>query len=184
MKKAFIIHGTHGHPGENWFPWLKEELEKLGLDVIVPHFPLPGDNGLQKWFGVFQEYVNELDEETILIGHSLGCSFILNVLEKYDKKVDTCFLVAGFTGNLDIKEIDELNYTLTEKEFNWNKIRSNCKKFILYQSTDDPYVLEEKAIELRNNLDAELVTIENAGHFNTKSGYTEFRELLEKIKNI
>ncbi|GAG44616.1 unnamed protein product, partial [marine sediment metagenome] len=33
---TLIIHGTYGHPKENWFPWLKEELEILGEKVYVP----------------------------------------------------------------------------------------------------------------------------------------------------
>ena len=36
MTKVFLIHGSHGSPEENWFPWLKQELEKAGLEVIVP----------------------------------------------------------------------------------------------------------------------------------------------------
>lgn len=24
-----IVHGTFGHPGENWFPWLAEEIANL-----------------------------------------------------------------------------------------------------------------------------------------------------------
>ena len=24
-----IVHGTFGHPGENWFPWLAEQITKL-----------------------------------------------------------------------------------------------------------------------------------------------------------
>ena len=26
-----IVHGTFGHPGENWFPWLAEQIANLDL---------------------------------------------------------------------------------------------------------------------------------------------------------
>ena len=39
MKKVVIIHGANGSPEENWFPWLKKELETKGIEVIIPQFP-------------------------------------------------------------------------------------------------------------------------------------------------
>ena len=41
MANIFIIHGTEGYPEENWFPWLKKELEQKGHIVFVPQFPTP-----------------------------------------------------------------------------------------------------------------------------------------------
>ncbi|MBI5073039.1 hypothetical protein HZA99_04435 [Candidatus Woesearchaeota archaeon] len=41
MKYAIIVHGTDGHPQENWFPWLKEKLKLYGYEVFVPQFPTP-----------------------------------------------------------------------------------------------------------------------------------------------
>ena len=37
----FIFHGTGGYPKENWFPWLKQQLEIKGFNVTVPQFPTP-----------------------------------------------------------------------------------------------------------------------------------------------
>jgi predicted alpha/beta hydrolase family esterase len=53
MKNAFIIHGSYGHPKENWFPWLKNELEKLNYKVFVPAFPTPQNQSLASWFKTF-----------------------------------------------------------------------------------------------------------------------------------
>lgn len=41
MANVIIIHGAYGNPEENWFPWLKKELEKLDCRVFVPKFPTP-----------------------------------------------------------------------------------------------------------------------------------------------
>lgn len=29
-RRAFIIHGWEGYPGEGWFPWLKKEIVEHG----------------------------------------------------------------------------------------------------------------------------------------------------------
>jgi esterase/lipase len=44
--KVFIIHGVGGYPEENWFPWLKAELENRGHEVHVPQFPTPENQAL------------------------------------------------------------------------------------------------------------------------------------------
>ena len=121
MVNIFIIHGTGGNPQGNWFPWLKEELEKLGHKVFVPKFPTPENQSLENWLKVFEEYKQYLDENTIVIGHSLGPAFILNILEKQEKPIKAAFLVAGFTGLLNNPQFDELNKTFTDKEFDWQK---------------------------------------------------------------
>lgn len=180
MVNVFIIHGTYGDPEENWFPWLKEELEKLDCKVFVPKFPTPENQSLENWLNVFEDYERYLDESAIVVGHSLGPAFLLNLLEK--RFVKAAFFVSGFIGLLNNEEFDELNKTFTDKEFDWNKIKENCKEFFVFHSDNDPYVPLEKAEELAKNLGVELNIIKGAGHFNKDSGYIKFELLLEEIK--
>lgn len=114
----------------------------------------------------------------------MGCAFILDVLEDINIQLKACFLVSGFIGNLNIKDLDEINSSIANKAFDWEKIRNSCRKFILFHSDNDPYVLLKKAEELKQKLDAKLIIIKSGGHFNEEAGYRKFEELLKKIKTI
>ena len=179
--KFIIIHGSYGNPEENWIPWLKSELEKLGHKVFVPKFPTPKNQNLENWLKVFKDHEEYLDDDSVLIGHSLGATFILTILET--RKVKAAFLVAGFIGLLGI-DSDNINKTISDRKFNFQKIKENCKKFFIYSSDNDPYVPLDKGKELARNLESELKIIKNACHFNEKAGYKQFPLLLEDIKCV
>jgi len=181
MKTAFIIHGAYGSPNENWIPWLKNELEKRKWDVKVLVFPTPEAQNLTSWLKVIDPFLHEMDDKSILIGHSIGATFILHILEKLKKSVKASYLISGFLGPLDNPEFDEINQTFM-KNFDWNTIKNNSDKFYIYHSDNDPYVTIEKAEELAKSLGTNVTMVENAGHFNTDSGYIKFERLLDDIK--
>ena len=176
----FIIHGVYANPGANWFPWLKKELESRDFEVIVPKFPTPFDQSLESWLRTIKNYEEKITNETILIGHSLGTAFILNYLEKTNKKIKAAILVAPFHKLLGI-EYDELNKTFVGKEFNWEKIKNSCNKFFVFASDNDEYIPFEITEELTKNLNAEITLVPNGGHLNKKSGYDIFPLLLDCI---
>ena len=175
-----IIHGVYSNPEENWFPWLKKQLEGMEFEVIVPQFPTPLDQSLESWMRVFSQYESKINEETVLIGHSLGAAFILNYLEKTTKKIKAAILVSGFHKLLGIS-YDEGNKTFVDKQFNWEKIKSSCQKFFVFASDNDEYISLDVSNELANNLGAEMNVVHEGGHLNTKSGYDDFPLLLETI---
>lgn len=181
MKKAYIIHGAYGNPDENWIPWLCKELQTRGYEVITPTFPTPVNQTLQSWARILIDDLNSFDEETILIGHSIGATFCLSVLENIDICIDKTILVSGFTGKLGI-EFDDINKTIAEKEFNWSKIRSHSGSFHVIHGDDDPYVPSTFAHELQEKLNADITIIPNGGHLNESAGFTSLPEVLTYFK--
>ncbi|MBI5227309.1 alpha/beta hydrolase [Candidatus Micrarchaeota archaeon] len=183
MTNIFIIHGTGGHPGENWFPWLKQELENLGCKVIVPQFPTPQNQTPETWFEVFDKHKKDFNSDTLLVAHSLGGAFALRILERSPIKINAAFFVGTPIGVRPIKNWDG-DQPFIGKPFNWTKIKSNCENMHVFHSDDDPFVGIGNGIELAKNLNADFTHLPSAGHFNAKAGYTKFDLLLEKIKSL
>ncbi|MBS0656600.1 MAG: alpha/beta hydrolase, partial [Verrucomicrobia bacterium] len=80
MKVLFIPGNGGGSPKDNWFPYLKEELEKLGVRVIASEFP---DNQLAREAYWIPFLKNELkaDDQTVLVGHSSGAIAAMRLAE-------------------------------------------------------------------------------------------------------
>ena len=94
------------------------------------------------------------------------------------------YIVAPFVGLLGNPTFDTINKTFTDREFNWEKIRSNCKRFYVYSSDNDPYVPIDKGKFLAEKLNAMFRIIHGARHFNGSAGYTKFELLLKDMKDI
>ncbi len=182
MKTAFIIHGTSGHPQENWFPWLKSELEKIGYAAVVPQFPTPENQTLENWFSVFDKNSAGYVESSILIGHSLGGAFALRIIEKYNVTIHAAYFVAAPIGVRPIQNYKG-DFPFIGHPFDWELIRSRARKFFIFHSDNDPFVSLGNGELLAEELGTELTFIPNAGHFNSASGYETFPELLEAIKH-
>lgn len=191
MRNIFIVHGSYGNPKENWFPWLKGKLEKLGHHVILPQYPIPktqdiayGGHQLSAWTDKFDEYKEYVNPETVLVAHSRGCIFSYRILER-QIPLRAAFLVApwityrwypkGWT------KIDSFH----RDPFDWNKMKKGAKHIEVFQSTNDEIPVEEGE-KVAKNLNAELVLVNNAGHFNvaTDPKFKEFDLLLEHIKRV
>ena len=179
MKTALIVHGAYGNPQENWFLWLKEKL-KDKYEVIVPKFPTPLNQTLEKWMVVYESYSEKIANDSIFIGHSLGVAFLLRILEK--QEITAAFFVAGVGGKVN-NQFWEGMRSFAEKKFDWEKIKRNCEEFHIYHSNDDPYIPLKHAELLAQHLSTDLTFIKDAGHLNSDSGYTTFPKLLEDIKS-
>ena len=183
MSNILIFHGTGGHPEENWFPWLKKELEAKEHKVIVPAFPTPEGQSIESWLEVLKAYESRMTPDAILIGHSLGGLFLLRVLERLNHKVKAAIFVGAPIGVRPIKfyEGDE---KFSGFSFDWDKIRTTADHFVAFHSDDDPYVSLGNGEQLAKELGIELSFIPNAGHFNASAGYTKFDRLLQELEPL
>lgn len=177
-QNVFIFHGVYGSPEENWFPWLRKELESRRAEVHVPRFPTRKNLTFEDWWEVFEHYETEINDDSVVVGHSLGVSFALKLIEQ--KKVRAAFFVAPAFGKTD-NEFTPIMRGIAEQEFDWSLIREHCNTFRIFHSDNDPYLPVEKAGELAAHLQTNFTLVSDAGHFNTQSGYSEFPLLLDGI---
>ena len=103
MKRAVLVHGWSGSPSEHWFPWLKEKLEKMGYRVDAPFMRGHENPVIGEWVGHLEEVAGDYDEETVFVGHSIGCQAILRFVEKIGRKAKGAVFVAGW---FDLKNLE------------------------------------------------------------------------------
>lgn len=171
---CLILHGTGGSSKENWFPWLKDELTKLGIKTEVPDFSHSDTPELTDWLDHLKDY--QINENTILVGHSMGSVLMLRLLEQ-GTKIKAAFLVAAFAHDLGWDVLRDSNFF--NEPFGWETIKSNSDHFEVFTSKNDPHLKIEDGAEVANNLGVENQVLDVYKHFNM----TEFPFLLERIKN-
>lgn len=177
-RHVIIVHGIGGNPGENWFPWLKQELKSKGFQVHIPHFPDGNPLSFHAWLDAFHAYEYALGKDCIVIGHSLGVAFLLSILRDFEAKA--AFFVAPAWGKTN-NEFTPAIAPIADRTFDWNQIRKNCKEFYIFHSDNDPYLPLERAETLSRHLQCDVTVIPGAGHFNAEAGYAEFPQLRDTI---
>lgn len=177
----FIIHGSFGSPFVNWVPYVRRKLEEDGEIVYTPDFPTGvGYQNYNNWSKLLNVYLEAglINENTIIYAHSIAPVFISHFLVEHKVKVNKLIFVCGFNNYLGInEEYDEVNKTMYFN--NLGDVKNYAKEIICFYSKNDPYVKYEKEKEFANTVATKEIVIDDGGHLNSESGYTEFDMLLE-----
>lgn len=194
MKRFFIIHRWSGSPEEDWYPWLKKELEQKGFEVFVPAMPNTDEPKIEEWIPFLANLVGEADENTYFVGHSIGCQTILRYLERLnDKKIGGAVFVAGwfnlseFTFKEEPSEEEEsrnIAKPWLETPIDFEKLKKTTNNFVAIFSDSDPYVpIEDKDI-FEKKLGAKIIIEHDKGHFRDADGITKLPIVLESLLKI
>lgn len=179
-QNVCIFHGTGGTPEMFWVPYLKDELQNKGYDVWAPQLPEAEVPDVNIWMPyVFEN--KKFNSETILIGHSAGATLILSLLENTDVHIKKAILVSGF------HRYDK-PFPILQSEYNWEKIKNNCGKFLFLNSDNDPYKCDDiQGREMFDKLGGIQMIFHGEGHMGSNSynqPYKEFPLLLKLCEDF
>lgn len=196
-KQVVVIHGGNTFDTyEEYISFLKDskvDLESLrqkrwksslqnelggDFDVIAPKMPNNSNAKYSEWKLWFNKYVPLLNDEVVLLGHSLGGIFLSKYLSenKFPKKIKGVFLVSA---PYDY----EAEYTLGDFKLgkSLKKFEEQAGKIYLYYSKDDPLVPFSDFEKYRKDLpDAHVEIFEDRGHFNQE----KLPEIVRDIRKV
>ena len=190
MARIIAIHGWQGSPHRDWFPWLKKNLESKGHNVIVPEMPATQHPVIQPWVSTLTKITGKLDENTFLVGHSIGCQTILRFLAKMktNEKVGGVILVAPWTKlkptSYETPADKAIIQPWLEVPIPWEHAKVRAQKFVCFFSDDDPFVYVENSKVFKEKLGAEIIIEKNKGHYSEGEGIKEIPSVLKKIESI
>ena len=183
MSNYILVHGSFGSPFVSWLPYLRNEIEKRELVVYTPDFPTGvGYQNYNNWSKVLESYIgaNLINEDTVIYAHSIAPIFICHFLVSHNIKVKRLVFVCGFNNYLGInEEYDIVNKTMYFD--NLVEIEKFAEEIICFYSKNDPYVKYEAEKEFADKIATKQIVIDDGGHLNSESGYTEFPQLLEYL---
>jgi predicted alpha/beta hydrolase family esterase len=195
-KQIVIIHGgTTFDTYEEYIEYLKSSeltLEKINrkdwkdtislslpdFEIIYPKMPNSKNARYQEWKIWFEKLFSLLNDEVVLVGHSLGGIFLAKYLagNTFPKKIRSLHLVAAPYDTEIIK--DSLADFALDRTV--EKLGTVTDKIFLYQSRDDTAVAYRDVEKYKRDIpSATLVFFEDRGHFTQES----FPELVENIKS-
>ena len=197
-----IFHGSYGNPEENWFPDLREHLEGLGQDVLVPAFPVeewdditkkgkdtkPQKQSLNNWFETFEKYLPIIRKakRVCFIGHSLGPLFILHIVSKYKLKLDSAIFISPFLEvpiPSKIWQIDIVNKSFYKNDFDFKILKKLIPiSYVLY-SDNDPYISQKQMMKFTTRLGSAPIWVKKAGHMNSAVNLNGFPLVYELCKS-
>ncbi len=198
MRQVVVIHGGDSFPTYDAYlanlrdktidldryrphpDWKTHLPEALGAeyDILMPRMPNATNARYTEWALLFGKIAPLLDEEVILVGHSLGAVFLARYLSehRFPVRIAATFLLAApydAAGDLSEEFTAPASLDLLAKQGG---------KIFLYHSEDDLVVPFAELAKYQAALpSATACTFSDRGHF---FGQSSFPELVADIKNL
>ncbi len=157
-----------------WIPWLQKQLIIRDIHAATPDVPNNWTPNLATWRKEFERY--DVNEETILVGHSCGAGFLVRWLSEHPKvNPAKVVLAAPWLNPTDREE------TWDFFKFEIDKNLAERTELVIVYSDDDMLQILDSVTVLRKALPkAAYKELHGMKHFYDDSRMT-FPELLEVV---
>lgn len=186
-KKCIIIHGCPSDVekamslktrtyDKHWIPWIKKQLIINGIKTEASLMPSPWQPDYEKFKNEFEKY--NVNENTILIGHSCGCTFLVRWLGETKRNISKLILVAPWKIEKNASELKKRFY-----EFSIDTtIKNRVNKIIMFTADNEAEDGKMGLKMFHKNLGGEIIELKGRGHYTMRDMRTEeFPELLQII---
>jgi predicted alpha/beta hydrolase family esterase len=164
---------------KHWIPWVKRELISRGIKTETPLMPNPWRPIYSDFKKEFEKY--EVNENTVLIGNSCGCSFLVRWLGESKQKIKKLILVAPWKIPQEERNGDDIDFYAYPID---ETIKSRIDEIIMFTSNNEAEDGKKGLIMYHDSLGGKIINLENHGHYLLQHmGTEEFPELLEEIIN-
>lgn len=183
-KKVYIVHGYKASAQDHWFPWLANQVRTAGHEAKIVALTDSEQPEFTVWQQDLQRDFQQLDENTIVVAHSLGCLSSLNFLSSHlmQTKIQAGIFVAGFVDTLPA--LPELSHFIQQAQLNESVLQTKIQTRLVFVSNNDPLVPPPLVIRLRHLLKAQIEEVVQAGHFMQQDGFSEFPQLWQKLEHL
>ena len=138
------------------------------FDVVIPELPDPENPDRDAWTKAVLDAAAPIDDQTIIVGHSLGGATALRFLEAAEARSTPHAMVLIATPWM-IRDERFRGFFLSELDF--EVLMWRASKFAVIHAKDDPVIPIEHGRKYAAALHARFVETESGGHFQQADAY-------------
>jgi len=161
---------------KHWIPWIKKELTDRGIKTETPLMPEPWYPDYEKFKKEFEKC--DVNENTILVGHSCGSAFLVRWLGETKKRILKLILVAPW-------KVPNKNDEFRKKFYIYpidKRIKQRVKKIIMFTADNEERDGKKSLQIFHQGLGGKVIELQSRGHYTMDDmGTIVFPELLTAI---
>ncbi|MBI4836311.1 MAG: alpha/beta hydrolase [Candidatus Abawacabacteria bacterium] len=160
---------------KHWIPWTKRQLTALGIPTETPLMPNPWSPDYDEFKKVFEQI--SISENTILIGHSCGCTFLVRWLGETKRSIKKLILVAPWKIRPESDPLEIAFYTHPIDQ----SISSRVTNIIMFTADNEAEDGKKGLTMFHQILGGEVINLVGKGHYTlTDMGTEVFPELCRR----